>query len=144
MPKLFALMKGLLVSAVCTIVASCAATPAQSVYRIVPQKPADAVTVLTREGRTTFVVSSETGIGSADIELAGVAWPKIVVIRFTYTDGRGFKMLEGRTTSNGALTLRDEGLPAGYRNGAMEMVVPAKLLIGSKRLKLSWIDAYRE
>lgn len=125
------------------IVTSCVSANSRSRYFITTQKPADSVAVLNEKALTTFVVVSATGIGSADIALADGAWPGNITIRFTYTDGRGFKMLEGRVVSTDAVTLRDSDLPARYRGGAMGISLPAKLLAGTKRLKVEWIDAYR-
>jgi hypothetical protein len=50
--------------------------------------------------------------------------------------------------ANGKFNLRES--PAGElsilaeeRNGAMEIVLPANLFIGSKLVSFGWIDAYR-
>ena len=52
---------------------------------VVPQKEKD---------RTVFVVTSESGIGSAAIVLAGGQWPENVTLRFQYSKGKGFHTLE--------------------------------------------------
>lgn len=58
------------------------------------RKPADTVVARKEKGRTVFVVTSESGIGSATIVLAGGEWPENVTLRFLYAKGKGFGALE--------------------------------------------------
>lgn len=137
------------------------------------RREGDSITVREKGKGVQIVITSKTGIGSAEVRLTEGAWPKDVTLRFEYADGlgNGFKMLEGFTLTterlridgshkqSGALPVYfpdsegtyDQNSPPGGHlrvtcapvEGAMELVLPAHLLTGSRRVLISWVDAYR-
>ncbi|MBN9518213.1 hypothetical protein J0H58_06795 [bacterium] len=63
-------------------------------YKVEVRKAADTVVARTEKDRTVFLVTSESGIGGADITLTGGAWPERVTLRFAYEKGKPFRSLE--------------------------------------------------
>jgi hypothetical protein len=137
----------------------------------VPSKSTNSITALNSEERTVFLVTDPSGIGSATINLVSGCWPKKIALRLRYEKGRGFHRLEGFTITTAHLQARggmqDSGKMGFYfldaggkhesddaqagemnivveeRNHAMEVTLPPNLLVGSKHVKIEWIDAYR-
>ncbi len=136
-------------------------------------RPADKVAATVEKNRVVFTVTSTRGIGAATINLKEGAWPKEVVILLTYEKGEGFKNLEnfrlttdrisatGSIKSSGKVTFaflnakgEREPLEAGDSGGTLaikivqtdkgiELRLPPDMLVGSKFVTLSWIDAFR-
>ena len=63
-------------------------------YKVKVHKAADSVVAQKEKDRTVLVVTSESGIGGADILLASGEWPENVTLRFLYSKGKGFRTLE--------------------------------------------------
>src|SRR5437868_4615017 len=63
-------------------------------YKIAVRKAADSVVAQKEKDRTVFVITSESGIGGADIVLASGVWPENVTLRFLYSKDKGFPTLE--------------------------------------------------
>ncbi len=77
------------------IVGQLAGEGKEPTYKVVEiRKAEDSVVVQKEKERTVFVVTSESGIGSAAIVLAGGEWPENVTLRFQYSKGKGFHTLE--------------------------------------------------
>jgi hypothetical protein len=134
-------------------------------------KPTNSIMALKEDKQTIFLITDSFGIGSATILLTSGHWPKNVTLRFQHGKGRGFRRLEGFDLTTAYLQVRSgmhhsgkmpfyfpdaNGMyetsesPAGEmnilvkeRNGAMEVTLPANLFVGSKDVKIAWIDAYR-
>jgi len=127
--------------------------------------------VVVAEETAIFTVASGSGIGGATITLKKGAWPKQVVFRLRYRDGRGFPALEGFTLATprlfadgswketGKLPFRftdDKGavdLKAPHAgtlditmtpgDAYLEIILPAYLLTGSRECEVQWVDFYR-
>jgi hypothetical protein len=148
------------------------AKAAAPVYDFQLANKEDTVVARQDGNRTVFLITSPGGIGRATISLKAGQWPKDVTFRFVYGEGKGFTNLEdfcltadrlevvgmgGRQI--GAKTmpvyrLDEAGKPSPQpvgqlpvrveeRNGAVEVTLPADLLAGSGKVRLSWINAYR-
>lgn len=156
---------------VLTMTATATAEPPRFEFKVVKQ--GDAIAAKERDKRTVFVVTSKTGIGGGEILLAAGDWPADVTLRFEYADGQGngFKMLEDFSLATGRLRVagshKQSGAvpfyladaagqyakdqpPAGHlrvtidpKDGALEVTLPSHLLVGAKKVHLTWIDAYR-
>jgi hypothetical protein len=138
-------------------------------YHFTLKKADDTVEVRKEEKRTVFVVTSKSGIGDMKALLTEGSWPRDVVLRFVYDKARGFTMLEsfglqtsrisvdGSLRTSGAMELyflSPEGKAEGAagkvnvkveaRAGALEVTLPAHLLTGTKEVRFSWIDAFRQ
>lgn len=137
------------------------------------RREGDSLTLRQRDKALQILITSKTGIGSAEIKVTEGSWPRDVTLRFEYAAGlgNGFKMLEGFTLTTDRLRVdgshKQSGAlpvyfpdadgnygpdwpPAGHLRvtctpveGAMELVLPAHLLTGSRRVFISWVDAYR-
>jgi hypothetical protein len=138
------------------------------------KKPADsATTVAAGADGPAILIRTESGIGQATITLTEGKWPRVLVVRFQYANGRPLEVIEGfgletdKLTAHGGLRPGDK--PARLRvrlkdaagklrpdeerepleiavrrpDGFLELALPAGLLDGCKKLELSWIDAYR-
>ena len=142
-------------------------------YEFKLKKPADTLVVTNEKDRTVFTITSESGIGGADITLRKGTWPKHVTARFSYTKDRGFSKLEGFTLTTAHLQISHSvpgagehrmpfwlagpdgkfeqmkpaagalNVTAANRSGALELDFPAHLCVGSREIKLTWIDAFR-
>src|SRR5262249_60224261 len=134
-------------------------------------RPADALAVEATADRAVFTVTSRTGIGGATLTLKSGAWPRAVVLRLKYADGRPWRYLEGLTLVVGRMQARgsmaDTGkLPFVFagadgrfppdtpaagtwavtirpRDGVMEVVLPPDLCTGEKSVTVNWVDLYR-
>ena len=143
------------------------AVEAQSGYEFKVQKPEDSIAASTNAGRTTFAITSKSGIGGGTISLTNGIWPKQVSVLL-----KGFRYLESfalttaRLRVNGSLKLSGK-MPfyladasgkfdpsehfAGYldvvvqqRDDGLEIILPPNLLADSNKLVLGWIDAFRQ
>jgi len=148
---------------------SIAVSRAETEYEFKVKEPEDTITVTNQAERTTFVVTSASGIGRGSIALGAGAWSRHVVIRL-----KGFKSLEGFTLSTSKLrvegSLRESGkMPfcladaagkfdpqdrldrfAGYlgivverRDDGLEIILPANLLADANKFEVEWIDVHR-
>ena len=131
------------------------------------QKKGDAGEIAVEGGRVVLTVKSGGGIGSMKVKVTQGAWPKEVVVRMTYTDGKGFTNLEsvsatcGRMVAAGdlkssghfqLLLLNAEGQPKEAGTIAVKVVatekglevrLPEAFVVGGEDLKVGWIDAFR-
>ena len=141
-------------------------------YEVKTAKPGDAVTVAKDGGRLVVTVASKTGIGSCTVRPKEGDWPREVVLRFRYADGKPFTALESfRLTTprfkldgnhkdtprmplffaNAAGGFDKGAVPGGWANvavkftpGGLELVLPANFLVGRQEVGLNWIDFYRQ
>lgn len=60
-------------------------------------KGTNSVVAQVEKDRTVFVITSERGIGWADITVVKGNWPEAVTLRFRLAEGRAFTALEGIT-----------------------------------------------
>ncbi len=110
------------------------------------RKSADSVKVEQKDGRSLFVITSESGIGAADIVKTNKeAWPKKMTLRFQYNQNQGFKTLEGLVINPSPKT--KERIK---RSGAIEVDLPDNFLTpkdpdgkAAKSFRVVWTDAYR-
>ena len=149
----------------------------------VDTKGTNSVVAAAETGRTVFVVTSERGLGWADITPAKGEWPECVTLRFRHSEGKGFTALEGLTLTTdqivvaGAVKVTDLGkdevaIPMRFafvdengkpdssqlnqkneagtldlrvkrEDGGLDVVLPARMLRGSRKLSLGWTDWYR-
>lgn len=142
-------------------IATAYASAGNPTYSFTLHKSEDSIAVHTHNQRTVFVITSESGIGKAEVNLKAGQWPGYVSVRFQYHDGRGFQSLEGFTLTTSRLRVqggmdRTSGMfrpdrelsdspevNTQQRAGAVEVDVPADLLTGSDHIHFEWIDAYR-
>ena len=89
---------------------------------------------------TILRITSAGGIGWAKIQSRNGVWPKKIVVRLYYAEGRGFKALEGFEVRMGS-----EARTAQKRKGAdcMELALTDLPLKSKAELFLRWIDYYR-
>jgi hypothetical protein len=158
---------------VLTLALAAASEPAKPEFQYTDfSRKEDKVEASFEKDRVVFTVISPRGIGGATIKLKAGEWPKEIAIRLTYGD-EGFKNLENfrmstaRVAASGAIgssgkvpfTFLDakgdtEPLESGHEGGTLDMKVvktdkgielrlPPRMLVGSKTLTLSWIDAFR-
>jgi len=139
-------------------------------YRVSLDKSEDTVAVRSTHGNSIFTFSSESGIGGAEISVAGREWPDSLTMRLRYGDSREFARLEHFSARTESLFLssalgRDVApcfaVDAGevrrsqivgtvpihitQHSGFIEIVIPAVLLHETARsLRVKWIDMYRE
>ncbi len=136
-------------------------------------RPVDKIAASVEKNRVVFAVTSTRGIGGATINLKEGMWPKEVVILLTYENGEGFKNLEnfrlatdrisatGSIKSSGKVMFtflngkgEREPLEPGDSGGTLdikivqtgkgiELRLPPDMIVGSKFVTLSWIDAFR-
>lgn len=154
--------------AIMTALALPADTP-ETKYRFTLRKADDAIVAKPDGKLTVFVIKSKSGIGEGTIRLDSGNWPTHALIRFEYSRGEGFQMLEsftldtdrihvgGSKSESGKLGFsfvgpdgKGDGGFAGtldakveIRGGAIEVTLPPNLLTGTKELKIHWIDAFR-
>lgn len=99
------------------------------------------VSILSLKNRTIFEVRSSLGIGRSKVKLLEGAWPERVVLKL-YLSG-----LEGLTVSGSRLTFKKEDLVVTRgklkNHHYYDVVLPQKLLKGSKEVFFSWVDFYR-
>jgi hypothetical protein len=144
-------------------------------YKVELRKAADSVVAQKEKDRTVFVITSESGIGGADIVLAKGAWPEKVTLRFLYSEGKAFwtledirlwtdrVMVQGTQKKSGRMPFCFVGAdgksnaiePGGAKAAGfldvrvhrgewvLDVTLPANVLRGSGKLRLSWIDAFR-
>lgn len=142
-------------------IATAYASAGNPTYSFTLHKPEDSIAVRIHNQRTVFVITSESGIGKAEVKLKAGQWPEHVSLRFQYHDGRGFQSLEGFTLTTAHLRVhggmdRTSGtfrpdrelsdspqVSTQQRAGAVEVDVPADFLRGSHHIHFEWIDAYR-
>ena len=63
-------------------------------YQAQTHKAEDSVVARNEKNRTVLVITSQSGIGGADIVLASGAWPEKVTFRFLNSEGKAFRTLE--------------------------------------------------
>ncbi len=116
----------------------------------------------------TVIIYSHKGIGQATLRPTE-DWPQVLRFRFCYSDGRGFRRMEGLTVETQAIqvrgTFRDKTqMPFGFRshdngtvstdggllevdfqsvNGALELTLPPSFASQSEYLTVRWVDVYR-
>jgi len=141
-------------------------------YDFTLQKKEDSIAVGRDGTRTVYTLASPSGIGGATIALTGGQLPKEIVLRFCQTQDRGFRDLEGFTLTTARLQVRgslkqskqmpfylpdsegkleaDDTRFAGHLNVTaekrerfLELTLPANLFVGSSKVEIGWIDAYR-
>ena len=144
-------------------------------YKLKLHKDEDSFVARKEKDRTVFVITSKSGIGGVDIDLASGAWPQKVTLRFLYSEGKAFRTLEdfrlytdriliqGSQQESGKMPFRfvvaddkfDAIQPGGPEaaglldvrvhrgEGGLDVTLPANLLMGSGKLRLLWIDAFR-
>ena len=140
-------------------------------YQCLLKKTEDSEAITNHDLRTMFVISSESGIGNVSITLPDGKWPKYVSFRFQYINGEGFGSLESISLTTERLqvsgSIKESGNMrfylsdneskfdstvhfAGYLdikvkhdNDAIEVTLPANLLVGTNEVKIGWIDAFR-
>jgi hypothetical protein len=71
----------------------------------VETRGSNSVVAQAEKGRTVFVVTSERGIGWADIKQTKGEWPENVTLRFRLSEGKGFTALEGITVRTDQLVV---------------------------------------
>ena len=145
-------------------------TCGHSEYHISLDRPADTVMVRSTCENSIFTFSSESGIGGAEISLAGREWPQSLMVRLRYGDSKGFGRLEyfsagtenlfissalGRGVApyyavDAGETVRSQivgtaPIQITEHPGFVEIAIPAVLLDSTVRsLRLKLIDVYRE
>lgn len=117
-----------------------------------------------------LTITSKSGIGSAKVQLSSGAWKEDLRLRFRYTDGRPFQVLEGikltlpqqiiagdiktesqtleRRTFDDAGKIDDKvaekvELPVRRTKEYLELTIPRGLLGPHDALEIEWIDWYR-
>jgi hypothetical protein len=145
-----------------------AAAPA---YELKLHNSEDRVVAVKEANRTVFVVTCPSGIGEGTIILKAGQWPENVTLRFQHKHGVGLGKLEqlvlktdriradGDSNSSGKFGfefLDAKGKPgadprsAGVlnvvvesRDDALDVTLPARMLIGSTRFELRWVNLFR-
>ena len=136
------------------------------------QRPGDSGRVEVSGGKAVVVITSSTGIGGITVAATRGAWPRDVTVvvkggrksleGFTLTTDRLFARGSAQDTGRVPFYLKDAGgkidipdpakagdragelnVAVGEREEGMGLVLPANLLAGSKRLRVTWVDAFR-
>ena len=126
------------------VVCGCAHAPLEtSKFSVSVRKPNDTVQILRENEQLVLLITSESGIGSAIIDLRQGAWPARAMVRLRYAPGRPFRYLESFTVRAGSgetISLEESREQDEYR----EVELPSRLLsMNPQRVTLEWIDAYR-
>jgi hypothetical protein len=146
------------------IAALMACEPAPPEFKIELQHKDDTIRVKATADETTFIITSQTGIGRAKIGPREGAWPKRVRLDLR------LKTLEGFSVGNGKLKLatflgadgpaeaflRDEegtyrpapdykapAITVLKKRRGIEVVLPAEIFENAESIDVQWIDAYR-
>jgi hypothetical protein len=158
---------------VAILMAWCAVAQAdQPALDVQLQKPGDTAVVEQEEGSTVIAITSTIGIGRATVTSKDGKWPKNVTLRLRYPAKQAFKTLEGFDVTSSKLQIRtssgnsnkspffligddgqpsrDDVNPSGWLNMEfkphgedMDIVFPANLWQGEKKIQIQWIDFYR-
>lgn len=126
------------------VAGGCVHTPSEtSTFSVSVRKPQDTVQILQEGEQLVVLITSESGIGSATINLRKGVWPSRAVVRLRYAPGRPFPYLESftiRTGSSATLSIEESREDGAYR----EVDLPPPMLATNPRhVELKWIDAYR-
>jgi hypothetical protein len=142
---------------------------AEPTYEYTLKKGDDSIAAAKDGDKTVFTIVGKSGIGGGTIALKDGDWSKEVVLRFQYGKTDAFKTLEKFTLTTAHVKVEgaqkqskampfflagSDGKFGATPAGTLEIVVegtkdgldvrlPANLLAGSKKVELSWIDAYR-
>jgi hypothetical protein len=163
-------LKLLLLSAI-MVFSSCPRDVANPSFDISLKRAEDGAEVHTSRAAATFLFTSISGIGEADITLHGDQWPDTVRIRLQYDSGRWFHRLESFTVQTDSLLARtalgrsgtvpiycigaqtridssaicgEAMIPLKRKPDCIEAIIPQIFTSkGAKRLTISWIDMYR-
>lgn len=120
-------------------VCGCTHTPTFSVS---VRKPNDTVYIV-REGEQLIVlITSESGIGSATLDLREGTWPSQAVVRLRYAPGLPFRYLESFTIRTGSETFDIEESREGSKYREVDLPMQ-RLGTNPRHVALQWIDAYR-
>lgn len=161
----------ILLLSVVLILSSCQRGAESPRFEISLQRVEDGAEVHTSRAAATFLFTSISGIGEADITLHGDQWPDTVRVRLQYEGGRGFHHLESFTVQTDSLLARtalgrpgtvplycvgahtkidssaicgETLIPLEKKQTFIEALVPLVFISkGTKRLTISWIDMYR-
>lgn len=134
-------------------------------------KPTDSVVVFTEKSCLVVLVTDSHGIGRARLSLVSGQWPEKTTLRFRYRADRGFHSLEnllittdrlqiqGSTSTTGKMPFyfadaqgrfHTDKAAAGELHVSiklhpqtLEVELPAYTLLGSRKVEIAWIDAYR-
>jgi hypothetical protein len=127
-------------------------------------KKEDALVTTVEKDRVILLVTSKSGIGGVSVAPRGGKWPKNVVLRLRYEEGRGFGSLEGFWVTSPQMSiegsLKDSGsmraspgddqkkaipikVTAEVKDGFLEICLPADTLTGAEKARVRWIDAFR-
>jgi len=140
---------------------------AQSGYEFKVKQPGDSIAAGANAERTTFAITSRSGIGGGTISLTNGTWPKHVsVLLKGFRNLESFSLTTSRLRASGSLKMSGKipfylvdasgrfdssEQPAGYVeivvqkcDEGMEIMLPPNLLADSKKLTMGWIDAYRQ
>jgi len=106
------------------------------------QKPADACTVTENEGRTVFLFTCPSGIGSATVQLAEGFAPCRFNVGLRYGPSEPFTRLEGFQVIAGDLEFLDPPRTEGA--SYLEVQMPdGAFASGITSLTIRWVDMYR-
>lgn len=143
---------------------------AEPAYQLECKKPKDTITVRKEKNRTVFRVSSkDCGIGGATMSLKAGQWPAQVTLRFEgFSNLEAFRLVTARIAVSGSVGTSGHmpfafvgadgeapvvepgaAAPAGEldvqvekRDGFVDVTLPANLLVGSRKVRFDWIQAF--
>ena len=102
-----------------------------------PRKAGDTATIRHDGGATTIEITSEFGIGRAEIRRLGDRWPRRIVLRLKLKALEGFSATDGKEKFQHSVSRAPAGKP-------IDVTLPESLLrSASKTLRIQWIDFYR-
>lgn len=144
---------------------------AEPAYEFKLHRPGDSAVAVKEANRTVFVVTSPSGIGQGAVILKAGQWPENVTLRFQRKQAEGLGNLEhfglktDRISTQGDLKSSGkfdfgfldakgksgaERRSAGVlnvvvesRDDALDVTLPARMLVGSTQVEFSWIDVLR-
>src|SRR5262245_4657102 len=75
----------------------------EPMYAFKLKKPKDSITARREMDRAVFIITSESGIGSATLSVADGKWLPNASLQFQYGKDKGFRSLENLVVSTGRL-----------------------------------------